>query len=1129
MLREVTAAVASLAILIGLGAFPLCGAASAQDPTPVESTQAASVEPIADADAGSGSTQNDGAAGTSVSSSSGNATLTLSRNAVGNVDSTAPLQLVFDVRTNPGDVYTITVPESITNGTGVYTIGDSDPISAATGTVISTTDNTNHTKTFTYRFDAVASVDVNINLTLHNNYNAQPTPIEGIGTSIKSITWTYAGQQLDPVDFTQVIMPVMNPQAVTRVLPSSSTYKAIYANQDYVYQFSVGETDGIDGSADYTTGQVNSAVNYGTTIRVPVPRYFTLDESATAARNGFSDETTITQPGGASSDIVITVPKGSGRQYWQNAEPYYFVGQFKTTPPLAGEKLVADGPAVVTQTIVDPQGQKRTLTARAPAWTEYLRSGDGLVPCPSGSSECLVLSINGNNKGEKTANNLLLDPARKVPTLNFLGFSNSSASNFTDVELTIDVPSGFDATALVLPNATSTLPGLTQYRYSITLLDGTTMTGVAKPGDTITQTKDSPMRTVKLYPNMLASGAYTDRAESCTTLVSDNADCAGKSKMYLQGSLAAKYDDGTPVKGGDMIKTLFTITIPSVRMKDPQTGELVTFTQTVSNTQQVVLEEQLVAAVGTWGQQGSDKQPSLKNAGFLSTMVSVSGNPTTPYIYEPIFYYVLPCGTVYNNDPLTWPNSHGGVTGDPEVTTFQADDGRQVVKIDYTGTGYKYYTQTGATNAVYLNNEPDAISGTYPWQIYMVSPTTKIDTKADPATPPADTTYVQGADKDVYLVGQGTWTINAAKETRTTELSQGNAADMFESHTTSNDLSAMNSLDAYNDDPTLMRFAVSVSNNESQPLQHIREFVAIPKSTGDSTFALNLTGPVTFDNLNGSGTSLPSYTVRYSTQPVAFTTALGSEPSTDGYVEAADVKEWSAIQSLVIDMDTLPAATVMGRFILNCSDETLYQDAQKSVALETGLYARKTDGSAMRPLVLTGSDKGVATISVTGTSTITARLHWQVDGVDHYAALDDLTHSYANNLDEFPALGLDYPTHTSGMSSADKALIPEGYVMKDKEPTIIGDASAVYPGKGWVTGVAVPGTMTRYNYNGSVVQYELVPKAVLLSTMPITGAPTFWNPMTIALLTAGLAGFATGMAATRHGAGHQPPHTNGGR
>ena len=115
-------------------------------------------------------------------------------------------------------------------------------------------------------------------------------------------------------------------------------------------------------------------------------------------------------------------------------------------------------------------------------------------------------------------------------------------------------------------------------------------------------------------------------------------------------------------------------------MRDPQTGELVTFTQTVSNTQQVVLEEQLVAAVGTWGHQGSDKQPGLKNAGFLSTMVSVSGNPTTPYIYEPIFYYVLPCGTVYNNDPLTWPNSHGGVTGDPEVTTFQADDGRQVAR-----------------------------------------------------------------------------------------------------------------------------------------------------------------------------------------------------------------------------------------------------------------------------------------------------------------------------------------------------------------------------------------------------------------------------------------------------------------
>ena len=73
----------------------------------------------------------------------------------------------------------------------------------------------------------MASVAVNINFTLHNNYNAQPTPIAGMGASSKSITWTYAGQQLDPINFTQVIMPVMNPQAVTRVLPSSSTYKVI--------------------------------------------------------------------------------------------------------------------------------------------------------------------------------------------------------------------------------------------------------------------------------------------------------------------------------------------------------------------------------------------------------------------------------------------------------------------------------------------------------------------------------------------------------------------------------------------------------------------------------------------------------------------------------------------------------------------------------------------------------------------------------------------------------------------------------------------------------------------------------------------------------------------------------------
>lgn len=1065
----------------------------------------------------------------SVTKTSRNAALTLSTNQIGNVaNPPQDVILTFDASVQPGDVYTITVPQSIKNdGNGAYQISDSGPIDASTGTVTRRADNANRTVVFTYRFTAVASISVDIHLRPTNNYHAQPNPIDGLGTWAKTIDWTYQGHELDPVPFTQVIKPAMAPKPIERVSPTSAEYKSIYVNQNYTYRFRVNQTDGVRDDTGYPAAQINSAVNYGTTIRVPVPKYFTLDQEATNTKNNFQDATTITQPGGPSSDLIITVPKGSGTQGWFG-EPYFFIGSYRTEAPREETKLVADGPITIEQKTVDWQGQPHTETVEVPAWVEYLRGGDASEVCPNGANTCISVGIAGNNTG----NNLLLTEDSKLTTLNFIGFRNGSPLPLTDAEITVKVPSGFDATGIHVPKNDVKLPGLSSYGYRITLLDGTTMIGTATAGSLISRSKNSPIREIVLYPNLLEVGAQTDIASSCTPFVDNNADCAGRTVLYLQGTLAQHYDDGTPVLIGDTLTTSVSIYSPSKTMIDSTTGEHKRFTVTAWNTQHVIGQDALRATIGVYANQNS-QSPGKNEAGYLSLYVSNRADlGTTPYIHEPVFYYVLPQAATFNPQRgLEALNRHqDGTTATPSVSAFMADDGRQVVKVDYTGTGYDYYTQGAHTNEIWMDNNADAVTGNYPWQIYVVSPQTKLNTTANPAGPPAEPSWVQNHTDDVYLAGGGNWTITAPKEVRMTELSQGNASSAFAMSTISNDRRTLNGDTENYEDPTTMRFALTVINNDSRTLRNVREFVAIPKTLNETTFALNLSGPLTFLNINAPGQPVPDYTVLYSTQPVTFTRDQNSTPSTDGYVTADEVTDWSDVRSLVIEAPELPANTTLGRFILTAKDETLYKDAQKHVYLESGMYAQKPDGTNMMPLVIDGGSDRAASISVTGASTITARLHWKDDdGTDHYVPLPGLAKSYQNNKDLFPALGVDYPKTGKELSVEDQRLVPEGYELQDAEPSIIGDLAATYPGTGWSAGTAAFNTMTRYNYDGSIVQYELMRKRNLVSTMPVTGLDSFWNPVTLTLLTAGMLGFAFVMIVTRRDGTHRPSHTESGR
>lgn len=1038
------------------------------------------------------------------------ASLKLNRDNVGNVPAlknsdTQNLVVTFKAAGKPGDVFTITIPKSVPNSGGVYGTNDFQKLPADIGSTTST-QNADGSTTFTYRLTAAASIGSTINLGQGNSYTGQTSPMSYVGTMVKTITWTYNGKQLPPAHFTQVIKPEMNPTSLVRIAPTTQQAPAISVNTDYTYQININETNGV-GTNGFPSNQVNSAVNYGTVIHIPVPLGFTLNETETRNRNQFvdGDKTTITQPGGTSGNIVITVPKGSGSQGWRTGIPgYRIVGDFSLLAPDKQMTVTAPGPITIVQQLREPDGAMTELTAEAPAWSDTLKSKDDTSFCTDGTNSCLSLSITGSS----VSNQMLLptNPAGQLPTtsnlrtLNFIGFGNNSPSALEWPLLTITVPSGFDATSIATPVSQAKLPGLTTYKYKITLLDGMVMAGSVDAGATITSSSGSPMRTIELSPNLIAAGSGTDIASSsliypCGILVDDNASCFGDNSsvaiLRLNGTLSAAYDDGKPVQVGDKLTTTFMLSTEQYTMKDPNTRQWVSLNGIVKNTQTVIDRADLKATFGTYTSQDSETA-GVKNSASMAISRTYWGDPTTQYVYEPIFYYVLPPSFVYDKAKgLVNTNEYPGQPyKEPKVTSAQTNDGREVVKIDFTGTGYWFDTFKGANQTIMLNISPDALVGQYPWQIYVHSPKTKL---TQSVSAPSNLSYTMG-DRDVALVGNGSFTVDAAKALRMTQLSQGNEATMFENSTRSNIYEAKNGFK----DIRTMRFAIAIINGSTQDLQNVHHYVNLPQRSdaAGNGFTVTMTGPATMEQLPGVTTE-PINEVRYSTSLAPLD---NTEPDPSTYVTADKVTNWSAIKSIMVTLPTLNAGSVAGRLIIPGIDPTLMVDATKSAAISTGLYADN-----LTPIIVPANDKSAARITVGGHATITARLHWvDANGSDHYVDLPNLTKKYAVNDATFSES--DYPQTMAQLEQQASAELPKNYSLEDVQ--VIGDDGATYArgpdGKPYPDGAAQWGKLVKYYYNHSIVQYNLISDNTI-STMPITGVHGFWNIFTLSALVAGIA------------------------
>ena len=936
--------------------------------------------------------------------------LSVDKNTIGADGTNAGITITFKTVTRKNDIYTITVPNStiykVTNG------GDGDLKGLGLGT--RTVKNLGTATVITYKFEAEASISPHIVLERGQNGG-----LNVMGDYQRVIRWslTRAGQdpiENDPLVIWQMVHPSINPsevgvadpepwRGITRWLP----------NTDYVYGFQINQNP--NGFNGWTWPGIDQDVNAGTTITIPVPTGFVLNEEWTQAKNNF----TITQPGGMSHDVIITVPAGKGNA----GSSFKLVGKVVGDRPATDELISAStnplasngGQAQVVETVLTPTGTT-TLTATMAPWQVTLAGQQS----PLDQGQPLVKSY-GNN----SVNQFLLDhdDSNNPAIVNWFTFTNKTPIAFDGqmpLNLYLHLADGLHVTGIKTPVDPVNLPGTTSYRYVITHPDQSKEEGSVAAGAVIQDTSGKGIRDLQLIPNQLVPTAGTVASVNPDGDYGPTKQNNAVVALIAYGSLAATYDNGTPLKRGDQLVSSITAQSPGFNQGKYYTAQ---------DIQTLISEADLRALYGVNGYQfpNTGQTPGTEDAGILTVSLNKNGS-TTDQVFEPTLYFVLPEGTTLK-PTADWNTA--------KVTTTRVN-GQEVVKVDYAGTG-QYF----ANGELHLTNLNNALPGIRNWQVYMVSPNTPL--KNNPASLTAAQRQALGiTDETVYSIGEGNWTIAVPAAFYTPGTSQGNLDQT--------DVNAGRSDDKGS--PT-MKYYLSAFNYANSALSNPRLLVNLPEATADH-FTFNLTGPVSF--LGQAGVSDVDVQIYYSTQHQAIPTEKGSQVSLAGYVTADQIApaDWAKIRSLVIVLPTVTANSQIGQFVLTGEDQRVTWDAKKSGPLEVVMTV---DG--MLPF-----QANPTSITIQGTATVTARYHYvDAAGEGHFIDLPMLTKTYQDNVDTMQQTDFT-------LTDAARALIPANYELATAVPTIVNGAQS------WVTTAvnetAAFGQTVRYYFDGDIVQFELV-------------------------------------------------------
>ena len=993
-----------------------------------------------------------------------------------------------------GDVYNIQVPDF---GWG-YEINDSTITTAGalgnfatakkTNVVIDGQNYANYQITFKQGI-TIDSKGFQIVLNNGNNYNGQGRPSTTIKDGIydQNIYWSRSSQA-DPtkvtenssLSFTRKVETGFNKPTFNLTAPDGNKVSALVPDTDYQFTLKLNQGTGLNGLTDFTAAQINSARNYGSVITIPVPEGFVLNQDISVKNSQIGDKTTIEQVGGAGGNIIIKVPEGSGSQGYEGKPGYVIVGRFINHPETTSTFRAADN-ITVTEQVLTKDGTKE-INAVLPPWQITLK---GAKDKPSEGQ--FGVQAWGNNNG-----NIF---TQTVPTkiANYFNFTNNSALAYeNNLHLTFDFDDGLAINALSTPKINDIdRYGTRSYTYTLTLTDGTKVTGtidaggkIDVPTKTMTITAKShdkdgkeefkdivvpvTIKSADLVPNFWAAGAHGDNILNYRTggnfgtnqLISDET-------FMAYGYISDVLNNDPNLPENTKVKSTLTVSSPAYR---PDTKFYATDTQTVLS------KDSIKSALGASANQDKDNRyysPDIDYTkgkyGTIGISTSDDSRKASNRIVEPIFYYVLPAYTNFTGDLTNIKDFNPGITdGDkskenikPKLTSYMVGN-QQVVKLDYSGTGFVYdaskgnNTNPGGGNILPIAIDADAEPGVYKWNVYLFTQTGIVNHDAITNTSDVANKYTQnvvqeaekaGKSGSLYMIGDGNWEIKTPPVAYAPNTVQGNLDVKSVANGKSDDKGSEE-----------MNYATEIANYSSGSIKDPYMLINFPQADPKNSFTFELTGPEEFIALNNN-LGKDDFTTYYSTKTQDLPTVKdrGKVPDMTGYVTAGQVTDWSKIKSAVIKFNTtLPGGTVLGQIVFKGKDSTLKTDAGK-----TSYFRAAVMGETINPFLTENTS-----IKVVGKSTINTRLHYQdTDRQDHYINVPTMTKEYNDNVDRMKSS--DFV-----LNSIPKELIPDHYeLVANQVPSIINnedgnskDATAEFNKK------------VTYAFDGDIVQFELAPK-----------------------------------------------------
>ena len=914
-----------------------------------------------------------------------------------------------------------------------------------------------------------------------NNYQGQASPMQDTGVTTKDIQWSINGEDQAPLSFKQTIIPelISNGVSLAKATGDKNTdFTEVAPNEDYNFVYYMGENDGLVHDGSYMAGIVNSAVNYGTTITIPVPENFLLNQEVSDKANkerGLTDFT-MTQDG-MGKDVIITVPKGQSAQGWNSGGRYYtLTGKFVYDQiPEEPTTVTAKGDSVIEQ-IYTSDGQR--ITAKGKPFSVTISGKKGRP-----ASGPLSLSVSGAISN----NQLLLDsnPNNDPVAVNWFGYSNDY-DNIENAKIKLDLADGLYVTGIKTPKDLGTvynnIGNIQSYTYEMTLTNGQKITGTVKAGDIAKSTATTTdadnnqtiigIRSIVFTPdtNTIGKDTKTDNLPNPGRIVDqeDRIDGKNPSNVFIAlGHLSHTYDNGSQVKANDKLTSSITIFGSNFRPDRYNNKPVVSYT--TSNTQTVFDTSQYKASLSVYNSPDyTSTQPGKEKAGTIS-LNNGDGRSNYDYIFEPIFYYVVPHNAVYSGGAIGSLNHNGDDRPEPVVSTYFVN-GHQIVKLDYSNTNYYYNTKVGTTNAIPLDNANNQPSNTSSWEIYAYSKDIPLLNNSytsgkflTPETAEKSGSTLKLDPSKFYYIGGGTWTINTASAVVLADAANGNKNPdgLYAQNGTSDDKGSDG-----------MNFRVNVVNYDmTTDLKDLTGFINLPvKGYNNTTTKFFLSGPV----------DVPDGTVLYSTSSTDLPSGLHAKtPSTDNFLTKEQVEakiashemSWSDVKSIAVKYDTVKANSATKDIYIHGTDPDITTDAGKVAQISWGLYG----GNGMPPLV----KKNASSIVISGSSTVKTRLHYiDPKGKDQYVDVPTMSKTYKDNDDQVLMRESDF-----NEGNIPASLIPKGYELVLKNEN--GKAVAVKKiidngGKTWVTGAedgsAQFDKVVLYNFDGDTVQFELTPK-----------------------------------------------------